>query len=330
MLMDPGAEPSELAVETLLADLALTRLGTLLQGAREHHSSSRRDVANKVGTTARELRRYETGATPVPPGIVNALAEFYGAHLGADFSHRGASPIEAAVVAEAPDAAQGSTGDADEVLRAYVGILGREPQRTPDTPVTLRADDIAALSATLAVEPEYVKGRIAELLTFTTGLRRKTRLRRRKRLLSGAGIAVLLATAAGFGIGSLVGAAPSPAADQPTPVVPASLSTTAASSTTVARSSTTVAPSSTTTVAAPPAPVVPPPAVILPPPATDPPPTALGIGTAVTVVETTTTASSTTTTTATTTTTFPRPVVSTDTTPVSIPGTEPVTIITSP
>jgi len=27
------AEPSELAVETLLADLALTRLGTLLQGA---------------------------------------------------------------------------------------------------------------------------------------------------------------------------------------------------------------------------------------------------------------------------------------------------------
>ena len=326
MRMDPGEETSELAVETLLAELALTRLGTLLQGARQQHSSSRRDVASKVGTTARELRRYETGAAPVPPGIVNALAEFYGADLGVDLSRHGALPIEAPGVA-ALDAAHGSTGDADEVLRAYVGILGRERQRTPEAPVTLRADDIAVLSATLAVEPQYVKGRIAELLTFTAGLRRKTRLRRRKRVLSGAGIAILLATAVGFGIGALVGAAPS-RADQSTPTVAASSSTTTAPSTTVARSSTT--PPLASTTVAPPASLVPPPAVIAPPPVTDPTTTTLSIGTAVTVVETTTTVSSTTTTAATTTTTFRRPVISTDTTPISIPGTEPVTIITSP
>jgi len=320
--MDPGAEPSELVVETLLADLALTRLGTLLQGARENSSTSRRDVASKVGTTARALRRYETGAVPVPRGIVTALAEFYGEDLNSPRAHGAAVPAQPARAAEAVDAVQTSSGEADDVLRAYVGILGRDPRPTPSESVTLHPGDIAALSTALAVEPEQVKGRIAELLTFTTGLRRKTRLRRRKRLLSGAGVAAVLATGAGFGIGALVGAAPS-RADQVTSGVTAS-STTATSSTTVASTSTTAAPTSTalastsTTVA-----VTPPPVTIAPPPVTAPPTTSLGIATAVTVVETTTS-----TTTTTTTTTIPRPVISTDTTPISIPGTEPVTIIT--
>ena len=85
---EPAAESSDLGAETLLADLALARLGTLLQSTRVERSDSRRDVASQIGTTARALRRYETGTTPVPHGILTALAEFYGEDLDTRFGHR--------------------------------------------------------------------------------------------------------------------------------------------------------------------------------------------------------------------------------------------------
>jgi transcriptional regulator with XRE-family HTH domain len=308
-----AAEPSDLAVESLLADLALARLGTVLQSTREEHSNSRRDVASQVGTTARELRRYETGAAPVPRGVLTALAEFYGEDLNTHFAHRDPVQGDPMHVAGGVEEAQAHSGDGDEALGAYVGILRRRSDPTSDTPLRLRADDIAALSTALDVEPEYVTGRISELLARTTRLRRHQKVRRRKRILSGAGIGIAAATIAGFGTGAMVAALPSHA-DPLTTSVAAPSTTGADPSTTVAAPSTTVSTTSTT--------VAPPSTVPETTPATDPPTTTtlVVIGTPITAIAPPTT----------TTTTFPRPDITTDTTPMTTPATEPVTIVTNP
>jgi len=326
---DPAAEPaggtSELVVETLLADLALARLGTVLRSTREEHSDSRRDVANQVGMTPRELRRYETGAAPVPRGILTALAEFYGDDLDTRFAHRNPILADPFRVIGRVEEAQIHSGDGDEALGAYVGILRRSPDPAPDEAVTLGAADIAVLSTALAVAPEHVEGRIAELLAGTTRLRRYQQLRRRKRIVSGAGLAVVAATFAGFGIGAFVAALPSHA-DPLTTTVAVPSTTVAAPSTTVAAPSTTVAVPSTT-VAVPSTSVASPPTAGAEPtsfvpqttavPITEPPTTSVALGSPITVLAPTTT------------TTLHRPRITTDTRPVSIPGTEPVTIITS-
>jgi transcriptional regulator with XRE-family HTH domain len=324
----PGPTSSELGVESLMADLALARLGTLLQSTRVERSDSRRDVASQIGTTARALRRYETGAAPVPRGILTALSEFYGDDLDTHFGHRSSTVVDPVRAVSPIEAAQIHSGDADEVLGAYIGILERLPSAAPGAPVALRADDIAALSTALAVEPEHVTGRIAELLAWTTRLRRYRRIRRRRRILSGAGLVIALGTLAGFGVGALAAALPSHA--DPITVGAATTTIDAPSTTATEPSTTTVPEASSTTsiptpVAEPSTTIAPPPVdVTLPPvPVTEPPTTALAISTAATLTEPPTTAT-------TTTTTFPRPVISTDTTPMSIPGTEPITIIANP
>jgi transcriptional regulator with XRE-family HTH domain len=318
-IAETAEQPSELAVESLLAELALARLGTVLRSTREELSNSRRDVANRVGTTARELRRYETGAAPVPRGILTALAQFYGDGLDTHFAHRKPTRIDPARAVDGVEEAQVHSGDGDEALGAYVGILRRQPDPVSGESLTLRADDMAALSTALAVEPEQIKGRIAELLARTTRLRRHEKVRRRKRILSGAGIGIAAATIAGFGTGAFVAALPS-RADPLTTNAAATSTTVGQPSTTVAQPSSTVAAPSTT-VAEPSTTAAPPLTVPVTAPATTTDPvttTSTAIGTAVTVLAPTTT------------TTVPRPVISTDTTPISVPGTEPVTIITSP
>jgi transcriptional regulator with XRE-family HTH domain len=315
-----ASEPSELAVETLLADLALARLGTVLRSTREETSDSRRNVASQVGTTARELRRYETGATPVPRGILTALAEFYGEDLDTRFAHRNPTPPDRWRVMGGVEEAQVHSGDGDEALGAYVGMLRRSPDTAPDVPLTLRAEDVEALSIALAVEPEHLEGRIAELLAGTTRLRRHNQLRRRKRIVSGAAIGVVAATLAGFGIGALATALPSHADPLTSPVV-ATSTTVATTSTTVATTSTSVAEPSTTIVEPSTSIAEPPTVPVTTPVPTEPSTTtttSVAIGAPITVVASTTT----------TTTTLPPPHISTDTTPVSIPGTEPVTVIT--
>jgi transcriptional regulator with XRE-family HTH domain len=312
--MDPIAEPSELAVETLLADLALARLGTLLRSTRQERFSTRREVASRVGITARELRRYENGAAPVPRGVVSALAEFYGDHLDTHFSRQGATPIGTARVDDAIEDPRAHLREADEVLGAYVAILEQLPEPAADEPVSLRAEDLTVLSTALAVEPQHMKGRIAELVGRTTRLRRHDQLRRRKRMLSGAGIGIALATGAGFGVGALVGAIHVPAATVTSPGAPAP-TTVAAPSTTAPTTAATAATSPTRIAAAPIVEVT-----TTAEPTTEPETTTTttAIGTATTLISPPTT------------TTVPRPRISPDTTPMSIPGTEPVTIITGP
>jgi len=314
----PAAEPSELAVETLLADLALARLGTVLRSTREEHSNSRHHVASQVGTTARDLRRYETGATPVPHGVLTALAEFYAHDLDTHFAHRNPVPADPSRRAGGVEEAQAHSGDGDEALGAYVGMLRSRADPTPNMPLTLRAGDMAALSSALAVDAEHVNGRIAELLARTTRLRHHHEMRRRRRILSGAGLGMVVATIAGFGVGNLVAALPS-RADPLTSTVAAPSTTDTALATTSVASSTVAEPS--TTAAAPPTTTAAPPTVVetTSVPTTEPPTTtSVAIGTPITDIAPPTT------------TTFPRPRISTDTTPMSIPGTGPITITTNP
>jgi transcriptional regulator with XRE-family HTH domain len=315
----PAVEGSELAVETLLADLALARLGTVLRSTREEISTSRRDVASRVGTTARELRRYETGVTPVPRGILTALAEFYGDDLDTHFAHRNPVRVDPSRRAGGVEEAQAHSGDGDEALGAYVGILRRPLGLACDEPLTLHADDMAALSTALAVEPEHVKGRIVELLARTTRLRHHHNVRRRKRILSGAGVGIVVATLAGFGTGAFVSALPGHADPLAAPVAPTS-ATAAEPSTTTEEPSTTFLLLPTTGAVSPTSLAAPPAVVETTTVPTTEPPTATGvaIGSPITAILPPTT------------TTVPRPQISTDTTPISIPGTEPVTVITEP
>jgi transcriptional regulator with XRE-family HTH domain len=292
-------------------------LGTVLQSTREEHSNSRRDVASQVGTTARELRRYETGAAPVPHGILTALAEFYGEGLDSHFAHRNPVRVDPMRVAGGVEDAQVHSGDGDEALGAYVGILRRRTDASSGGPVKLRADDLAALSSALDVEPEHVKKRITELLARTTRLRRHQKVRRRNRILSGASIGIAAATIAGFGIGALVAALPSHADPL---VASATTSTTIAEQSTTTAATSTTAAATSTTVATP---------ITVPEtttPATEPTTTPATEPTSTTIVEIgmpiTVIADPTTTTTA-----FPRPDITTDTTPMTTPATEPVTVI---
>jgi transcriptional regulator with XRE-family HTH domain len=304
---DPNAP--DLAVETVLADFALARLGTLLQSTREERSDSRRAVASQMGLTPRELRRYETGRAPVPRGVLTSLAEFYGDDLDARFGHRRVQPADADAVESVEDI-QVHSGDGDEALGTYVEIIRRRQEAAPDEPLALQPEEVAALSTALAVEPEQVGGRVAELVNRTTRLRRHSRQRRRKRIVSGAGLGIALATGCGFAFGSMIGALPSRASEVTAEKAPITVSI--PSTTTTATTSTTnppPPPPPETTVATIPE--------LPPPPVTDttPPPTFVYLGPAVTAVAPTTTS------------TIPRPVITDDTTPVSIPDVDPPIII---
>src|SRR5436853_7172499 len=86
--MNAVDESSPAVVAVLLDDLAPPRLGTLLRAARKHTGSTRREVAQRIGTTAGDLRRFERGDAPVPPRLIAALAECYGEELTAQLATR--------------------------------------------------------------------------------------------------------------------------------------------------------------------------------------------------------------------------------------------------
>src|SRR6478752_5419306 len=90
--MDHLDETSPDVVALLLDDLAPPRLGSLLRAARKHTGSTRREVAQRIGTTPGDLRRYERGDTPVPPHLIAALAECYGEELTEQLATR--APIQ--------------------------------------------------------------------------------------------------------------------------------------------------------------------------------------------------------------------------------------------
>jgi transcriptional regulator with XRE-family HTH domain len=323
--MNAVGESTTGVVALLLDDLAPARLGTLLRGARKQRSLTRRDVAGRVGTSAAELRRFERGEVPVPPSLVAALAECYGEDLTAQFATREPIQIDRRRVVVGDDDVRLATDD-DEVLGTYVGIVARLRHAQPGEPIALRTDDLVALSTALGKDPEHVESRIVELLGCTAHEARSlhSELLRRKLVLPVAGLVTGLAVITGVGVAA---ASPNASAVHAPRAQHAVAQASSPSTHHLAVPPTTIsvqsdaAPDVTAAPATTVAPAPPAPEATIAPPATDapaPPPTA----------PPTTSAPAPTTPAVTPAAPAEKPpVITTDTTPMSIPAHETVTII---
>jgi len=318
-------EASEGVVALLLDDLAPPRLGTFLKGARKQRSLTRREVAGRVGTTSAELRQYERGDVAVPAHVIAALAECYGPALTAQFATRVPLIVDADRIVAGADVAPLDV-EGDELER-YAQLVQRVRHAQPGDPIALRAADLVALSRALGHDSDHIEARIVELLGCTQREARSLHreIVRRKLVVPVAGLVTGLAVVTGVGVAAATTGPnrpdPSPpAATQPAgPIGPAQ--GVAAPSGTGATGApdvpTTVAGSASRTTAAPSEPaaahdVAPSetpttePATTDAPAPSDPPSSDSPAAAPVPV---------------------PHPVITTDTTPMSIPAHESVTII---
>ncbi len=208
-------ESSAGVVAILLDDLAPPRLGTLLHGARNARGLSRREVAERVGTTPTDLRRYERADAPVPPSLVAALAECYGSALTEQLATRAPLRVDESRIAVGDEVASLETADGDEVLAKYVGLIARVRQAQPGEPIALRADDLVALSTAIGRDSDDIEARIVEVLGCTPREAKSlhAEVLRRKLVLPVAGFVAGLAIVGGVGVAS---ASNAPPAHQPT------------------------------------------------------------------------------------------------------------------
>jgi len=333
-------ESSEDVVALLLDDLAPPRLGTLLKSARKHGSLSRREVAGRVGTTAAELRSYERGDTPVPARVIAALAECYGAALTAQLATRVPLSVSPNQIVAGPDVASLEIDVDDDVLTQYAHLLQRVRHAQPGDPIALRAGDLVALSCALGHDTDHIEARIVELLGCTHREARSlhAEIVRRKLVVPVAGLVTGLAVVTGVGVAA---AATSPShpthahhtASQPTATSAPTTTPTTTRAAAVAAPSTTDVPapsvaSSSPTTTGPTEPATRPDVA----PTTEAP-TAEAPTTEAPTTEAPTTEAPSTDTASTAngarpaSSPVPHPVITTDTTPMSIPSHETVTII---
>jgi transcriptional regulator with XRE-family HTH domain len=299
--MDPVTESSPGVVALLLDDLAPPRLGTMLRAARKERGSTRREVAQRVGTTASDLRRYERGNEPVPPSVIAALAECYGEDLTEQLATRAPIQLDGRRLVVGTEGQSLESNDADEVLQHYVEIVSRLRQSQPGEPIALRADDLVALSTALGQDAVHVESRIVELLGCTQHEAHSlhAEMLRRKLVLPVAGLVAGIAMVTGAGIAHASPAShPAPAVHAPSPSADIATAHIAAGHIAAGHVVTAVvAPAPTTVVVKPPA-----------APTTTPPTTAPEAPQAEPATVT-------------------APVITPDTTPMGIPGNETVTII---
>jgi transcriptional regulator with XRE-family HTH domain len=162
------------------------RLGELLRAARKRRGWKRRDAAARVGITTAELRAFERGDLSVPTEVCGRLVDCYGDDLQVPMR----TPVAVADLA---------SGSEHETLTDYVRIVQRLRNAKPGEPLSLRADDLAALAAALDQDPETVEQAIMELLGCSRAEARTLHreLLRRKVVLSVAGLAAGVAAVAG-------------------------------------------------------------------------------------------------------------------------------------
>ena len=312
--MDQLDESSPGVVALLLDDLAPPRLGTLLRAARKQTGSTRREVAQRIGTTPSELRRYERGDDPVPPGVIASLAECYGDELTSQLATRAPIHLDERRLVVGTESRALESDDSDELLGQYVEIVSRLRQSQPGAPIALRADDLVALSNALGRDSDYVEARIVDLLGCTPYEAHSlhSEMLRRKLVLPLAGLVAGIALVSGAGMAQAsAGAAPAPDSVAHAAAAHITAGHIAAGNVVTA----VVAPSPTTVVVRPPAPAAsepaptPPPAEPAPPATEAPAPETLDSPEAAAPA------------------TPPPPVIEPDDTPMGIPPNETVTII---
>jgi transcriptional regulator with XRE-family HTH domain len=197
-------ESSAGVVAILLDDLAPPRLGTLLRGARRDRGLSRREVADRVGTTTSDMRRFERGDTPVPPHLVAEFAECYGSALTAQLATRAPIQVDSQRMVVGDEIATFESADGDEVLTKYVELVARLRNSQPGEPIALRTDDLVALSNAIGRHTEDVEARIVEVLGCTPREAHSlhAEMLRRKLVLPVAGLVAGLAIVTGVGVAS--------------------------------------------------------------------------------------------------------------------------------
>jgi len=213
--MDHLDESSPGVVALLLDDLAPPRLGTLLRAARKHTGSTRREVAQRIGTTASDLRRYERGDTPVPPRLIAALAECYGEELTTQLATRAPIRLDERRLVVGTESRALESDDADELLGHYVDIVARLRSSQPGAPLALRTDDLVALSSALGQDSDRVEARIVDLLGCTPFEAHSlhSEMLRRKLVLPLAGLVAGIALVSGAGMAQASAGAQAPASE---------------------------------------------------------------------------------------------------------------------
>jgi transcriptional regulator with XRE-family HTH domain len=213
--MDHLDESSPGVVALLLDDLAPPRLGTLLRAARKRTGSTRREVAQRVGTTPGNLRRYERGDAPVPPRLIAAFAECYGEELTSQLATRAPIQLEERRLVVGTESRALETDDSDELLAQYVEIVSRLRQSQAGQPIALRADDLVALSSALGQDSKHVEARIVDILGCTPYEAHSlhSEMLRRKLVLPLAGLVAGIAMVSGAGMAHASSATPAPAPD---------------------------------------------------------------------------------------------------------------------
>jgi transcriptional regulator with XRE-family HTH domain len=212
-----GAE-SEQAVALLLGDtLPPARLGALLRAGRKRRGWKRKHVASIAHVRPDRLRAYERGDESIPPEVCARLAEVYGEDLTAHVPLRVAPPI--------------AQGDTEEVITQYVALVGRLRGAAVGDAFPLRADDLAALSATLDIDADLIEQRIVDALGCTRAEARSLH----RELLARRVVLPVAGLAAGIVALASVHAASASTAPQPAPVVaPVTTEITLATTTTLA------------------------------------------------------------------------------------------------
>jgi transcriptional regulator with XRE-family HTH domain len=195
-------ESAPAVVALLLDDLAPPRLGTLLRAARKQSGATRHEVASRIGTSAGELRRYERGDAPVPAHLIAALAECYGEDLTAQLATRAPIRVEEHRLTVGDAQRSLASEDDDELLAQYVGIVASLRNAQAGEPIGLRADDLVALSVAIGQDSAHVEARIVELLGCTRSEARSlhSEMLRRKLVLPVAGLIAGIALVAGTGL----------------------------------------------------------------------------------------------------------------------------------
>jgi transcriptional regulator with XRE-family HTH domain len=177
-------------VAVLLDDaMPAERLGELLQAARKRRGWKRKRAAATARITAAELRAYERGEVPVPADVCGRLIDCYGDDLTRHVPMR--TPFAASDL---------SFGSERETLTSYAHLVQRLRNAKPGEPLSLRADDLAALAVVLDNDPETVEQTIVEILGCSRAEARSLHreILRRKIVVSVAGLAASAAAVAGM------------------------------------------------------------------------------------------------------------------------------------
>jgi transcriptional regulator with XRE-family HTH domain len=187
-------------VAVLLDDaMPAQRLGELLRAARKRRGWKRKQAAVAVGITSAQLRIYERGEVPVPTEMCARLIDCYGDDLTQHVPLR--TPF---------DASDLPSDSRRELLTSYARLVQRLRNAKPGEPLSLRADDLAALASVLDNDPETVEEALIAILGCSRAEARTfhRELLRRKVVLSVAGLAASAVAVAGVQAAAALNAPP--------------------------------------------------------------------------------------------------------------------------